>query len=260
MPPTANLRGIVLDGCHVGDRDLQPTAQRPELVEAFDLEYHTVALYKHIDHGFIHHQQLPVHRSDKTTKKQRHGENTTTEAQRHREEEDMYDLRASVSPWSIILRVFVPSWLFTLERVLRLLSRIPHALPGPIRTLPSLLDSGAQEIMRGDEKPLIRVEDHAALRRAMSSRVNESAAPGNSSPSWAGVRALAIGAITVGWTRSHASDTAATVARRSAAMVSSASSSRKPRASRYACAPAARGLSTCRPGRYLPVRNPFASA
>ena len=93
-----------------------------------------------------------------------------------------------------------------------------------------------------------------------SSAVRARPAIGTRSATCSGVRALAIGATTAGSAASQASETAATVVECVSAISSSAASSATPRSSRNGTASSARSLSTSAPGRYLPVRKPFASA
>jgi len=72
------------------------------------------------------------------------------------------------------------------------------------------------------------------------------------------VRALAIGALTDGFDRSHARATAEIDAPWFFAMASSASMVAQPVGVIYSLAASARTDSTVTPGRYFPVRKPFA--
>ena len=97
--------------------------------------------------------------------------------------------------------------------------------------------------------------------RPVSAGVSSSLTAGRISASCPVDRALAIGATTCGRVSSQAIATAAGVVRRAAATWSSASSAAPPPLARYSPARWARGESTSAlPGRYLPVRNPLASA
>ena len=97
--------------------------------------------------------------------------------------------------------------------------------------------------------------------RPVSADVSSSLTAGRISASCPVDRALAIGATTCGRVSSQAIATAAGVVRRAAATWSSASSAAPPPLARYSPARWARGESTSAlPGRYLPVRNPLASA
>src|SRR5581483_744217 len=99
----------------------------------------------------------------------------------------------------------------------------------------------------------------SSARRAICSGVSTSRGNSSSSRSCAVVRALAIGAATVGWARSHASATAAVVVSCSAATSARVFSTLPPRSSWYSTTSPARALSTL-PFEYLPVRKPLASA
>jgi hypothetical protein len=82
---------------------------------------------------------------------------------------------------------------------------------------------------------------------------------GSRSASWSTERPLAIGAVTVGWSASQRSATAAPVVPCASATSASAASTRSPFSPTYCEAPFARGESIVSPARYLPVRKPRAS-